>query len=527
MYRKLRLFGQLWRYMGPSWLLFRLKYAAQLRSGWLQHRMPAYPWSAHPLSTWLKAGIPSDADAYLAWRQWAGGRFFFDYLPRVPPNVPWNPHYVVEEADSLLAGTFRYFGDTDYQVGFPPDWHLNPMTGQRLPAKAHWTQIGDFEQGDIKLVWEASRFGYAYTLVRAYAATHDERYPAAFWQLIEDWAAKNPPNVGPNWKCGQEAAFRVMAWSFGLYAFAQSESTPPARIASLAQMIAAHAERIEHNIAYARSQRNNHAISEAVGLWTVGLLFPEFQRAIHWREQGRKVIEFEVERQIYDDGTYVQHSTNYHRLMLHNLLWALRLGELNDHRLSETVYQKFEKAVAFLYQLLDIESGGVPNYGANDGALVLPLNTCSYSDFRPVIQTSHYLVSQERLFERGPWDEDLFWLFGAEALNNQTENSRPAQISLSASVGGYYTLRGKQSWAMIRCVDYRDRPSQADQLHLDLWWRGINIACDAGTYLYNGEHPWNNGLTTISVHNTVTVDSKDQMTRASRFLWLDWASTLR
>jgi asparagine synthase (glutamine-hydrolysing) len=76
---------------------------------------------------------------------------------------------------------------------------------------------------------------------------------------------------------------------------------------------------------------------------------------------------------------------------------------------------------------------------------------------------------------------------------------------------------------MVRCAHYQDRPSNADQLHVDLWWRGINVACDAGTYLYHAERPWDNGLSTTNVHNTVTVDGHDQMRRHSRFLWLDWA----
>ena len=46
---------------------------------------------------------------------------------------------------------------------------------------------------------------------------------------------------------------------------------------------------------------------------------------------------------------------------------------------------------------------------------------------------------------------------------------------------------------------------------------------DAGTYLYNGEPPWDNGLARTSVHNTVTIGGIDQMTRGGRFLWLDWA----
>jgi asparagine synthase (glutamine-hydrolysing) len=79
------------------------------------------------------------------------------------------------------------------------------------------------------------------------------------------------------------------------------------------------------------------------------------------------------------------------------------------------------------------------------------------------------------------------------------------------------------SWALVRAGHYTRRPFQADQLHVDFWWHGLNLARDAGTYLYNGEPPWNNGLVGTAVHNTVMVDRRDQMRRAGRFLWLDWA----
>ena len=142
-----------------------------------------------------------------------------------------------------------------------------------------------------KIIWEPSRFGFAFALVRAYWRTGDHRYADLFWQLVEDWRAHNPPQQGPNWKCGQETSFRVMAWCFGLYGFLDSEATSAARLASLAQMIAVSAERIEANLDHALSQRNNHGISEGVGLWTVGLLFPEMSAARRWRETGRRVLE--------------------------------------------------------------------------------------------------------------------------------------------------------------------------------------------------------------------------------------------
>src|SRR5438309_320961 len=42
-------------------------------------------------------------------------------------------------------------------------------------------------------------------------------------------------------------------------------------------------------------------------------------------------------------------------------------------------------------------------------------------------------------------------------------------------MGGYYTLRGETTHALIRCGTYRHRPMQADMLHLDVWYHGHNI----------------------------------------------------
>jgi hypothetical protein len=64
-------------------------------------------------------------------------------------------------------------------------------------------------------------------------------------------------------------------------------------------------------------------------------------------------------------------------------------------------------------------------------------------------------------------------------------------------------------------------------LHFDLWWRGVNVAQDAGTYLYNAPTPWENSLTTTPVHNTISVNGQDQMTPAGRFLYLDWVNAYR
>jgi hypothetical protein len=65
-----------------------------------------------------------------------------------------------------------------------------------------------------------------------------------------------------------------------LLQFIHSPSTTPERHRQqFTQLIAAQAERIYANIGYAISTRSNHTISEAFGLWMVGLLFPELKDA--------------------------------------------------------------------------------------------------------------------------------------------------------------------------------------------------------------------------------------------------------
>ena len=84
--------------------------------------------------------------------------------------------------------------------------------------------------------------------------------------------------------------------------------------------------------------------------------------------------------------------------------------------------------------------------------------------------------------DRGPWDESLLWLFGPEALQSASAGRAPE--SKRFDEGGYYTLRRPDTWCMVRCHTYRDRPAHVDMLHVDLWHRGINILGDSGTHKY-------------------------------------------
>ncbi|MDE2238008.1 MAG: heparinase II/III-family protein, partial [Elusimicrobia bacterium] len=95
--------------------------------------------------------------------------------------------------------------------------------------------------------------------------------------------------------------------------------------------------------------------------------------------------------------------------------------------------------------------------------------------------------------------------------------------SRSFPESGLHVLReGPGDFAVLRCGSVKNRFSQADQLHVDLWRRGVNVALDGGSYLYNDELRFHRYFMGTASHNTVTVDGQDQMLLHRRFKWLYW-----
>jgi hypothetical protein len=502
--------------------MLRLEYELQRGSGLMSWRMR----SVQGWDSWdLKRIAPgTQAEEVRAARRDGTRKFFFTDARTLGSSLRkiigiGGQESVLAEAGRILQGNLPFFGQLSFPCEFPPQWFRNPLTGQSVSPQQPWTQMrfASPAYGDLKFILEPSRFLFVYPLVQAYALSGDERFPQAFWNAIEDWARHSPPMAGPLWICGQECSLRILALSFALHGLIHSSSTTNDRVALLVSMIAAHAWRTAQTLGYARSQRSNHLISEAVGLWTAGTLYPELREAQLWQNLGGHLLQEAVLDQITPEGVSLQHSFNYQRMILHLLLWTLRLAEIHNAPLADEVRQRTQAAFDFMRSFVDPGSGIAPNYGSDDGSLIFPLAHSEYRDFRPLLQLGAAVLHRPAL-KPGPWDAAALW-FGVKPAHVEKTDPAPA-----ASVeAGYFHLGDDNSWALIRAGRYTRRPFQADQLHVDLWWQGINLARDAGTYLYNGAPPWNNGLAGTAVHNTVTVDHRDQMHRASRFLWVDWA----
>lgn len=476
--------------LGPRQTFWYALYQAGLRSGVLRRQTPSVRQRTtallRPLLTTPKTGRAALAAV-------------LDITARVR---------LMAEAEEICAGEVRLFG------GPPAALQLVP------PGVAlHWC---DYERGhgawgvdDIKYIWEPARFGWAFTLARAYLLSGEERFASEFWRRFEVFDAANPPNLGPNWTSGQEVALRLLALLFAGGAFADVPDSSLGRKARLASCIAEHAARIPPTLSYARAQRNNHLISEALGLYAAGLCLPGHADAAAWVELGWRELNTALQDQIADDGTYAQHSVSYHRLMLHAALLADCLARRERRTWPEATQGKLAAAAEWLAARLDPLSGQCPNLGSNDGANILPLAPGEISDYRSVIQAASLAFCGQTVLPAGPWDELALWL----DLPISRIPAALKEILQPSSILG----NKRESWASLRAVRFTSRPSHADQLHVDIWQDGKPFTLDAGTFRYSAPPPWGNALAGTHVHNTLMVDGLDQMTHAGKFLWLDWA----
>lgn len=267
------------------------------------------------------------------------------------PNYPqeWM-ETLRDRAESILNGRLTWFSHHQFQVGDVPDWFRNPFTGETIADPyLHWTELSDFDLniGDIKIIWEPSRFDWLTDLARAYRVFGDERYLRKLNQWMNDWSEHNPKNVGPNWKCGQETSVRLMKMLHAAWILGQSDRPTEA----LSELVFQHLQRVAGNIRYAVAQDNNHGTTEAAALlvlssWLLkhGKQASDRIRDLEkWRAMAEAIWNERVIHLIGDDGTFSQRSVTYHRVVVDTASFVLFFGkELRCYIPTDLVLHKLQ-----------------------------------------------------------------------------------------------------------------------------------------------------------------------------------------
>lgn len=452
--------------------------------------------------------------------------FVIDTRENIQLEKNLNPE-LKEKATKILNGEICFFSAEWKKIGKDYNWITNPETNYTYDSSKHWSEINDFNplNGDIKYVWEKSRFSYLLTIMR-YDYHFNEDHSTFVFAEIENWIDANPINQGPNWKCSQEISLRIFNWMYLLSFYKNANALTEPLWDKIQNTVYWSLHHVYHHINFSRiAVRNNHAITETLALTISDLLFPFIPETKKWAKVGKKWLEQEIDYQVYDDGTFLQFSMNYHRVLIQLFSFGISLTDKHNKPFSKLVYNKAYKSLNFLYQCLQKENGFLPNYGANDGALFFPLSENQYRDYRPQLNTLHVILTGEKLFEEKEVQEDVQWVKNVNEPKHNFEKLTQKTGVISFKNGGYYICRTETAFTFIRCGSHKDRPSHADNLHVDVWVKGKNILRDSGTYKYNTDKEIGNYFTGTKGHNTVVVNNDSQMLKGSRFIWFYWSQS--
>jgi hypothetical protein len=440
----------------------------------------------------LAAGLPQRA---LARAPPVAGRF----LPVAAPSAPVLPCGV---AARILADAAA--------LPQAPDWH-----GGYDPAAAS-LGFDLFSHGDIRPVWEASRFADLLLLVQAARIDPGGGHLARADSRLASWCAANPAFRGPAWACGQEAALRALSLALAL-ALLEADHDPPPGARALLRLCA---RRIAATPAYAAAQDNNHALSEPAGAFACALLLGDRRQA---RGAVRRLAAAVV-RLVAPDGGFAQVSPGYARLALD----VLSVVEVLRRRhglpgLPSPVRARAAALAAWLHRLVAPEDGSTPHLGVEDGSAFADLGRHGPADARGSVERA------ARLFAGCgadlPDDPGCAWL---GLTRPAARMDRPAAWRAAGTMGWH----GAGASAVLRSgtggrpgipAGLRFRPSQSDLLHLTLRDGPRAVLRDAGTGAYNPPASWwSPALASAAAHNAVLFDDAEPMPRLGRFLFARW-----
>lgn len=430
---------------------------------------------------------------------------------------------IEDTALRILGGETLFFSKEWIDLGNNYDWVTNPITNYTYSRDIHWSLIETLDEkaGDIKYVWEKSRFSYLYHIIR-YDYHYDLDHSDFVLDEIMSWIDANPTNCGPNYVCSQEISLRINNWLFALFFYKHSKNLTPAKWDKIISAIFWQVSHVYSNINFSRiAVRNNHAITETLTLYLFGLIFPEMPNADRWKNNGKKWFEKEIDYQFENDGTYLQNSMNYQRVVTQLLTVGISLSHLYGEQFSKFVYEKAYSSLNFLFQCMEKSSGWLPNYGSNDGALFFPLSSSDYRDYRSQLDALHYVLTGKPLLNN--LTEESMWI--AHPVNSYPRLVQQAGL-IRFDKGGYYLIRESDTFTFLRCGTFKKK-SPPDQLHLDIWHNGEDVIFDGGSYRYNACPEDVRYFSGTESHNTLMIGNYDQMLKGPRFMWFYPAKILQ
>lgn len=450
-----------------------------------------------------------------------------------------DPAPYVAAADRYAGGTFDLFALEGAELGAPPRWNRDPKTGIEAPL-VFGKQL-DYRDasrvGDCKYLWEPNRHLHLVTFAQAWALTGEARHFEALRSHLESWFDACPFRMGANWSSSLEAGLRLVNWSLAwqllggarspLFESAEGSALRDRWLASVYQ----HAEFVCGHYSL-HSSANNHLVGEAAGVFLASMAWPCWERAGHWHDSARAILEREALLQNAPDGVNREQATSYLQWTFDLLLLPLLAARANGADFPAEYRQRLEAMLEFLASIMDV-GGNVPMVGDADDGFVVRLDPArDFCRYRSLLATGAVLFERPALKAKArELDDKTRWLLGpgADARFASLSNEARLPVRRDFPEGGYYVLGCDfETEDEIRIVadagplGYREIAAHghADALAFTLSLGGHEMLVDPGTFAYHTEPEWRAYFRGTAAHNTVRIDGRDQSSPGGNFMWL-------
>ena len=391
---------------------------------------------------------------------------------------------ILEQANAVLDHRFDLLGSGPTELGPEIDWHADFKTGRRWPLRHGSLVRLSYEDGsDIKVPWELSRAQHFPVLAGAYRLSGERRYLDELGAQLQSWIAANPVELGPNWASTMDVAIRASNWVAALALVAEDAAGEPWFVPTL-QSLLLHGRFVRSHLEWSEV-RGNHYLADVVGLLPVAALFSGGWEGRRWAAWAAGELVSELEHQVRDDGCAHEASIPYHRLVTELFLsGTLAANALTPGQLPEWYRDRLQHMLEFVCDYTRPD-GLAPQIGDADDGRFLPLG-----DYGADPCDHRHLFAQA----------DLPFTF--------------ATTSAAFREGGFYVLRDRDVYAIVRCGDTGRHGlgghSHNDQLSFELLVGGQPLVVDPGTYVYTADPAARNLFRSTSYHSTLSVDGGEQ-----------------
>lgn len=421
---------------------------------------------------------------------------------------------VLALAERITAGEYPLFSDT-VALGAEPDWRRDWETG-RASGLAYFKRVPYLASetvGDHKRIWEPARQQHLVLLAQAALLGGVRGYVTAIERQIAHFLAHNPFQRGIHWASALEVAFRALSWIWVDH-LAGLEMRAEAR-QQLRTGLYRHGRHLEENLSIYFS-RNTHLLGEAVALHALGTLYPDWPRAVRWRQMGGEILAREIDYQVLADGADFEQSSYYHIYALDMFLFHWLLAGR-----PPAMRGRLEAMAEFL-DTLGGPGAPMPLTGDDDGGRFFHPYGERGAFFETTLATAAIALNKKDLrFPKKRIAEQAAWWLGAAPLAYEGGGGRPPVSRLFPDAGLVSMVSGDVQ-VLVDAGGFGSRRgghSHSDSLQILIRKGGRELLIDPGTYTYVSDRERRNWFRSTAAHNTVRVDGRDQGEMDYPFGW--------